>query len=839
MRKLSLLFLPAVIGMMAVGCARIEPEIPENPREAAKKDEILISKSFQAEVAETRTSLEGLSVLFAQGESISIWDGSENREFKADEAGSNVSFSGKVSATATEFYALSPYSASTVFTKSGSTVTAKTTLPSEQTAVAGTFADGLNISAAQSDSKDSFSLDNVLTVVKFNLESANLGGHAVTSVELTSTYPLAGDVTVTYGETSTAAAGANTVNKVTLAKADGSTMEDGSYYFVVLPNAGGEISLKFTASDGYTATRTATLKSAFEAGSLKNLGTVKGLNWEGPKYTKVTSSLSDWTGDYLLVYESEPLVLTGVSSSLGTIGSVEIDSDYTISWEDYKAYNISVEKNGNGYSLYLNGVGYLGAKNGNNLLSDSSVSSDAYRWTISIDINGDVYVNNLSFPERTILCNPSENGRRFCAYKTSSISEYVRPVQFYKLSSGSINPVSGPTVALKTEEATDITDATATLNATYNGLTPINVQDVGFYWGTSQSNLSEIVYDNSSFTSSSGRISATLESLSANTTYYYQVRMMVWDETNRTYVEFKGMVKSFTTKLSSSSGIGDKGWLELPAVTGNEFFVGAFYSSGTNGANRNYSYDYEYSTYSSMWVAYPLYSSTMGSGYSGSWSHNPQLDDIYQVNGWDASYNVLYGETDFVNNAAGTGKEYYARGHQIPNADRNGNQKMVNQTFVATNSTPQIQNQFNASIWSGLEGAVRTMANNTDTVYVVTGPVFSKIGENKDITYIHPKGDPNKDVPVPNYYWKALLKVRWTGTGNQKTVASASAIGFWYDHIPYSHDEKYDDDQFIVSVKQIEAWTGIDLFVNLPGDKDSGIEKSAQENTSLSTFRSF
>ena len=817
MKKIAFLSLPFALAL-AAGCSLIEQDIPEMP---AEDQEILISKSFQAGVVETRTTLDGVTVLFAKDESISIWDGSGNREYKADEAGSNVSFSGEVSASATEFFALSPYSASTVFTKSGNMVTAKTSLPSTQEAVPGTFASGMNISAAKSDSDDSFALENVLGVAKFTLASANLGGHQIASIELSSAYPLAGDVVVTYGETATAAAGTSTVNTVTLAHADGSALIDGTYYMTLLPNAGGQITLKFTATDGYTATKTATLKSAFEAGSIKNLGTVKGLNWVGPKYVKVTSTQADWTGDYLLVYEAEPYVLTGVDNSLGIVGDVVIGSDQTISWEDYKAYNISVEKNGNGYSLYLNGVGYLGAKNGNNLLSSNSVSSDAYRWSISVDSEGDTYITHLSYNDRSILCNPSST--RFCAYKETSMENgFVKAVQFYKKSAGSGSTVSGPTVTVTTGDATDITNASATLNATYEGLNPINVQEVGFHWGTDASNLTETVYDNSAFTASSGTISASLGSLSPSTTYYYQVTMMVWDEARRTYVEFKGGIKSFRT-----GGVAPvtkwKGWLELPAntLTASNYI----YDEQMVDTERNYTMSYDISSYTAMWVAYPLYSATIGQGSTWSrpsnWSYNGHTTKSYGVN-WTEDY----------------GNELYARGHQIPNADRNNrnvSSDFQGQTFLLTNSTPQIQNRFNGSIWSRLENGVRSVALQTDTVYVVTGPVFQKVGETKTIKYINPQLDPDKEVPVPNYYWKALLKVKWSGD----TVTSASAIGFWYEHKSYVNDENYDDSQFIVSVKDIEDWTGLDLFANLPGDKDNGIEKIAQENKNWSTFKSF
>ena len=813
--------------MMAVGCARIEPEIPENPRDVVQ-EEILISKSFLAGVAETRTTLEGVTVLFSKGESISIWDGLGNREYKADEAGSSVSFSGQVSASASEFFALSPFSASTVFSKSGTTVTAKTVVPSTQEATVGSFAVGANISAAQSTSEDSFSLENVLSVAKFTLASANLSGHQIVSIELSSSYPLAGDVVVTYGVKPVATAGSNTVNTILLSHTDGSSLADGTYYLTLLPNAGGQITLKFTAADGYIATKTATLKSAFEAGSIKNLGTVKNLSWEGPKYVKVTSAPADWTGDYLLVYESDSKILSSISSkNIGETLDVSFNSDNTISWEDYKAYNIAIAKSGDGYTLDLNNSGYLGWSSGNSLTCTLAESvTDYFRWTLSLDSKGNVLISNLKESGRTIWYNPSSP--RFCAY--TQLGDYVKDVQIYKKETGAGGDTDGPTVALSTESATEITDATAVLNATFNGLSPINVQEVGFYWGTDASNLTGTVYDNSAFTTSSGSISATLTSLSANTTYYYQATMMVWDETNRTYVEFKGAVKSFKTTASSSSNLGEKGWLELPSITGSEFYAGSFYSNGTSGKNRNYSYDYEYSWYSSMWVAYPLYSSTMGNGSLSKWSNNPNFDTTYQVNCWDASYNVLYGQTEYIENAAGTGKEYYARGHQIPNADRNGNSIMQSQTYIATNSTPQIQNQFNSSLWGALESAVRTVAK-TDTVYVVTGPIFQKVGETRSITYIHPKGDPTKDVPVPNYYWKALLKVKWSG----ETVVSASAIGFWYEHKPYKNGENYDDDEFIVSVSTIEQWTGLDLFANLP----ASLEEQAKNNSNWNTFFNF
>ncbi|MBR6270481.1 MAG: DNA/RNA non-specific endonuclease [Bacteroidales bacterium] len=260
--------------------------------------------------------------------------------------------------------------------------------------------------------------------------------------------------------------------------------------------------------------------------------------------------------------------------------------------------------------------------------------------------------------------------------------------------------------------------------------------------------------------------------------------------------------------------------------------------SGTyyDGLARNYSYLYDRSMFTSMWIAYPLYASTYEgtSQYSGSWASAPDISTSYQINVWSASYNVIYGETSFVDNA-GSASEFYGRGHQIPDADRQYNSTMVQQTYYAINSTPQIQNGFNGSIWSSLENAVRTEASKTDTLYVATGASFDRkdVSGEETVTWITPKGDPNKSCPVPNYYWKVLLKVKRSADG---TITGACAIGFWMEHKPYTNNNYA---SYAVSVDAIEAHTGFDLFTSLPGDQISGLEATAEANSSWSTFQSF
>ena len=126
----------AAIAIIAAipGCAVLETEPRQDTRRSSDpaygRTQPTIAKVFSVSSEDTRTSLNGTSVTFSKGEAISIYDGTANRKYTADGSGSSVTFSGSVSATATEFYALTPYSSSTTFRKSGATVTAYSKLPS-------------------------------------------------------------------------------------------------------------------------------------------------------------------------------------------------------------------------------------------------------------------------------------------------------------------------------------------------------------------------------------------------------------------------------------------------------------------------------------------------------------------------------------------------------------------------------------------------------------------------------------------------------------------------------------------------------------------------------------
>ena len=239
--------------------------------------------------------------------------------------------------------------------------------------------------------------------------------------------------------------------------------------------------------------------------------------------------------------------------------------------------------------------------------------------------------------------------------------------------------------------------------------------------------------------------------------------------------------------------------LELPASVDSKTAVEMEIKCGDRV---NYTALYDTERYAALWVAYSLTSEDMGDiKRPSSWSYNPQLSTSKQVNLCSRSYN-----------------DDYSRGHLIPNASRNARREAQEQTFYGTNSVPQIQNGFNGGVWMHLEAAVQQYAEH-EPVYVATGVVFEPVGQSCDIAYTSAKED-TKRVPVPNYFYKVVLRVERSDSGE---VVDAEAIGFWFEHRAYS--DKYFN--YAVSVDEVERLTGFDFLQSLPDD----VEAHAERNT--------
>ena len=247
----------------------------------------------------------------------------------------------------------------------------------------------------------------------------------------------------------------------------------------------------------------------------------------------------------------------------------------------------------------------------------------------------------------------------------------------------------------------------------------------------------------------------------------------------------------------------------MPAADNGTLYPNAVELKHYVSGELNYTAYYDKSTFTSMWTAYPLESKHIGSGDKSSWYFNTELDTTYQVDLRESSY----------------ANSTYSRGHLIPNASRNGISEMQKQTYYVTNSVPQVQNSFKNVIWSAREGALQTIAKNGTKLYIVTGVAFKKGDESESVSYIKAKDD-TKNIPIPNYFYKLVLKVT---TNNSGSVTSATTCGFWFENKAYSNNTYT---EHTVSVDQVEEWTGFNFFANLP----DSIEQTAETNSSWSKF---
>lgn len=226
-------------------------------------------------------------------------------------------------------------------------------------------------------------------------------------------------------------------------------------------------------------------------------------------------------------------------------------------------------------------------------------------------------------------------------------------------------------------------------------------------------------------------------------------------------------------------------WLELPAMDNPDL---GYYSHSfeMNGKEyRNYSFGWSQKDLVALWMAYPLCSMYTNKTVSrtDAWAYDPLLGPEYS----SAPFGGYGGS--------------YARGHQVPSADRLCSYNANVQTFYGSNMTPQL-NAHNEGIWQTLESKVRTLANTSDTTYVVTGCVV-------DGSTTFTQDSDGKKMTVPVAYYKVLLRY-----SKSSTISTWAAMAFYTEHKSYSGSTSLRS--LAMSVDELEEMLGMDFFVNLP-----------------------
>ena len=214
---------------------------------------------------------------------------------------------------------------------------------------------------------------------------------------------------------------------------------------------------------------------------------------------------------------------------------------------------------------------------------------------------------------------------------------------------------------------------------------------------------------------------------------------------------------------------------------------------------RNYTILFDKSKKAALWVAYAMHKNVWGgdSGRNDAWTYDPAIPSDWQSTGCSSPY---------------------SKGHQIASNDRQRCVGANKQTFYYSNQTPQWQTRFNDGVWNTLENRVQSNApSGRDTLYVVTGPIYGS-----GYKSISDKG--GKQVPVPTGYWKCLMKCSFSSSGE---MTSASGIGYLFEKNGEYSNTNYSN--YSVTIDEIEALTGFDLFANIP----EGLQAAAESKKTV------
>ena len=175
MKKMKFMLF-AVAAIAAASCAKeIAPETPQTGVQG------LIPMTFTAgaEDVESRVALQqdGMTLHWESTDLISVFDGAANNQFSTTESGASVNFTGGVTATADNYYALYPYQADATYGLDESAENRPTIyaeVPAVQTAVAGSVPSNAFVAVAKSDNTNRFKFNTICGYIKYTLNQDNV-----------------------------------------------------------------------------------------------------------------------------------------------------------------------------------------------------------------------------------------------------------------------------------------------------------------------------------------------------------------------------------------------------------------------------------------------------------------------------------------------------------------------------------------------------------------------------------------------------------------------------------------------------------------------------------------
>lgn len=253
--------------------------------------------------------------------------------------------------------------------------------------------------------------------------------------------------------------------------------------------------------------------------------------------------------------------------------------------------------------------------------------------------------------------------------------------------------------------------------------------------------------------------------------------------------------------------------LEFPKLKGGNSIVCVYRDDNSkqyDPDNVNYSVEWDCDKKSQRWSCYIITKKNRAKNTDRYYSESNQYPNdpkLAASNRWEKDYIYRSG---------------FDHGHICNSQDRVYSANANYQTFYLTNMQPQYS-VFNGSdkkyninnkphgIWVKMEYYLHGFTlGDKDTMYVCKGGTIDK--EEHILTRIQGK------LIVPKYFFVAVL-VKKMVDGQ----AYYKSIGMWFPHTNVYHgDDKLSD--YTMSIKDLEAKTGIDFFCNLPDNIEQDVE---------------
>lgn len=244
------------------------------------------------------------------------------------------------------------------------------------------------------------------------------------------------------------------------------------------------------------------------------------------------------------------------------------------------------------------------------------------------------------------------------------------------------------------------------------------------------------------------------------------------------------------------------GWFELPYckddnLDGIDDWTPDFHYSFTRRADeetvRNFSCCYSKEGIHPVWVAAPMHECYTGSsGRNDSYQPDPQIS-CTQAGRWEG----------------------YTRGHLLASSERTVSRPTNRQVFYYSNIGAQMQTGFNTGngAWNNLENYV-TEQWCSDTLYQVVGCIFESWTDRYGVTVDPVTQDGSR---IPTAYYKALLRTKDGDSGksvDECTESELKCCAFIIAHRSNAGHKPSENDLY--SVEELEMFTGIKYFVNVP-----------------------